>query len=235
MSFENDKALAARCAQGDEAALDAFERETLAKVKVVLARRFNSEQVEEALQQTRTRLLVAEPGARAKILDYQGNAPLLAWVRTVATRIAIDLVDSAEPLDAREDLQLAFDPELDAQARRYQPYFEKAFQAALEKLSRRERVCLRMSVIDGLPNSKIAAVFHVHPSSISRTLAQARASLRENTFLTLQTLLSLGESSAQSLATAIAGQLQASLDRFLLGGLGSQASSSSPVSVTAAK
>ncbi|MBX7116618.1 MAG: sigma-70 family RNA polymerase sigma factor [Myxococcaceae bacterium] len=220
MSDSNDQALVDRCVAHDAEALKRLDDEIMKPVQAMLERRFGRDRAEEAIQGTWTRLLLAAPGEKPKLAEYQGRAPLHAWVRTVATRVAIDAIDAARPTDALEDLALACDPELDGQAQRYRPYFEEAFNAAVQTLSKRERVALRMSVVDGLPNEKIAAVFHLHPSSISRLLAQARATLREATFLTLQTRLGLGRQSARSVVGALEGQWHLSLGRLLKQGVG---------------
>lgn len=230
MSLEDDCALACACVDGDREALARLENEVMKPVEQVLTRRFGKERAQEAVQRTRARLLVAAPGSLPKLSEYQGRGPLLAWVRTVATRVAIDGIeslDSAWVSSDIEDLDIAYDPDLAAQAVRYKAHFEAAFRAALQSLARRDRVALRMSVVDGLTNEKIAAVFHVHPSSVGRWLAQAQATLREVTFLSLQGQLGLGRQSALSVVGMLAGDWQVSIASGLKGGVDHERAESS--------
>lgn len=215
MNFDSDIALAQACAAGDEEALARFDKHVIKRVQKELVRRFGHDSAEEFIQQTRTRLLVAVPGTSPKIATYKGTAPLSAWVRTVAIRIAIDATDTAPTVGLTEDLSLSPDLELKEQARRFAPYFEQAFRTAVKLLTRRERVALRMLMIDKLSNEKIAAVFHVHPSSMSRLLAQARGHIRENTFIELQKLLGMSKTSVASVARAYSAQWHLSLGRCL--------------------
>lgn len=217
---QDDLKLAARCAQGDQAALAELEETVLRPAEVWLSRRFGAQRAEEAVQHTRSRLVVAAPGRPPLISTFTGRGPLGAWVRTIALRTAIQSAEAEASLgspDADEDAALAVDPHIEAHFRRYRPHFDAAFRVALKRLSRKERVALRMSVIDGLPLEKIAAVFHVHPSSVSRWLTQARASLRENTCLALQASLGLGAVSAQSIIGRLGGTWDESLATWLRG------------------
>src|SRR5262249_24201495 len=94
----DDLYLATACATGARAALDAFATRC-DPVVIACLRDFGlgADAIEEIAQELRAKLFVASDGP-PKIATYSGRASLASWVRTVATRAAIDRVRSNPPM-----------------------------------------------------------------------------------------------------------------------------------------
>jgi RNA polymerase sigma-70 factor (ECF subfamily) len=91
------------------------------------------------------------------------------------------------------------DPALAYMRRHYGAQFRTALGAAVATLSPRERNLLRHAVLDELGIDQLAAIYHVHRSTIARQLKQARATLVAATRAQLRTLLDVGETELESI------------------------------------
>jgi RNA polymerase sigma-70 factor, ECF subfamily len=82
--------LAAGCQLGLADALQAFEREYLARIPTTLARQgFTRDKIDEAMQRVRADLLVASHGEpMIRLCRYVGSGRLASLVRVSATRYA---------------------------------------------------------------------------------------------------------------------------------------------------
>jgi DNA-directed RNA polymerase specialized sigma24 family protein len=67
------------------------------------------------------------------------------------------------------------DPEVELTRRRLEGDFGEALRAALAQLATRERTVLRLAVVAGFSPSRIATIYRVNTSTVSRWLAKARA------------------------------------------------------------
>jgi RNA polymerase sigma-70 factor (ECF subfamily) len=198
-----DLYLAWACERGDRAALAAFERDIVPVLERALASFADSR---ELLQITREQMLVGE---RRGIAQYDGRAPLAAWLRVCATRIGLrdrERARRAEPLDDVRLDQLAPgvpDPELAYLKRLYGESFRTAFDDAVASLAPRERNLLRLSVIDELSIDQLAAIYHVHRSTAARRLEQARATLVAATRDRMRVALAISDSELESIMRMI--------------------------------
>ncbi|MBX7096688.1 MAG: hypothetical protein K1X89_03160 [Myxococcaceae bacterium] len=218
MTAADELELAQACARGDDAALERFEREYLAPTTEALRKKFGADTAQEATQRLRLMLLVpAKPGRPPGLLDFRGTGPLKAWLRVTASRLALEVLQSGKlPANYSDAKAISSrDDELQALATRYGPLLEEAFAAALEGLERRERLALKLHTLEQLPLEKIAAIFHVNASSVSRWLNAARQSLHERTLALLEERLSLSPASARKLLGQLQGEWDVSLRRLL--------------------
>jgi RNA polymerase sigma-70 factor, ECF subfamily len=210
-----DLYLAWACAEGDPAALAMFDREYLTRVRA-LARGTDPAELEQLV---RVRLLIAEAGATARIRQYSGKGPLVAWVRMVATRIAIDLARAARPQaqvgEHAPDGTFA-DPELDYLKARYAEAFHSALERALTSLSVKERALLRLSYVDGATPGAIARMYAVSVRTAQRWLVDARARVLLRTREELTGALSLRPAELDSLLDLMKSQLHVTLRRVLV-------------------
>jgi len=173
--------LAAAAAAGVPAAIETFERVLIPEVDRAL-RRFSlaPDDFDELRQCVRVRLLVAGGSTGARIGQYRGRGSLAGWVRTVATRTALnERRASGAPTDEPDELPrlLASTPELAQVRREHQELFIRAFRAAFGDLTSRARNLLRLRHIDDLPLENLARAYQVHVSTASRWLASARDAL----------------------------------------------------------
>jgi RNA polymerase sigma-70 factor (ECF subfamily) len=219
-----DLYLAFACALGVAPALDTFARTLLGEIDAHLARFDASPAFKDEVRQVlAAKLLVAAPGEAPAIADYAGRAPLSAWVRIAAIRTALNLrrgkAGEVERAAAREIDELAGpgadDIELDVIRRRYRPAFEAAIARALAALPVRDRTLLRLRIVEGAPVERIAAMYGVHRATMTRWLAECRATLSDETRRILAAELGATGAELDSLAELVRSQLHVSMARLL--------------------
>jgi RNA polymerase sigma-70 factor (ECF subfamily) len=218
-----DLYLACACARGVPSAVEVFARTILGEIDAHVATFDRAPAFADDVRQTLgARLLVAGPGMTPKIADFAGSAPLSAWVRVAAIRVALNLrrgkAASAELANEREAAALAAagtDAETDLIRRRYGPAFEGAVAGGLAALSPRERTLLRLRLVDGVEVEQIAAMYRVHRTTITRWLGACQASLLVEVRRVLADTLGLTGSEIASLAGVLQSQLHVSLARLL--------------------
>jgi RNA polymerase sigma-70 factor, ECF subfamily len=182
----DDLAWARSLAAGDREALARYERELAPMIEAQLRRRgLADDAIADVQQILRTRLFVGE-GDGPAIARYEGRGALKSWVLVSALREAVRVRQktSREPpvddeaLIALADRADAGPPSVDKQ--RYQDAFKVAFRSALAALSARDRVLLRMHVLDGLTIDQIGALQGVHRATAARWIERAREEVSRN-------------------------------------------------------
>jgi RNA polymerase sigma-70 factor (ECF subfamily) len=210
----SDVLLAACCARGDSWALQVLEDRWILPLATEL-RGLERLQLsaDEALQLLRERVLLPPP----RIAEYAGLGPLKSWLKAVVLRAAISAArGKAEPLpEAWSEPSPGRDVELDYLQARYREPFRDAFQAALGRLSKRQRSLLRFQAIEGLSIDQIGGIYHAHRSTAARWLAEARALLLEETRRGLAERLNLVTGELDSMMDLLAGRLDVSITGFL--------------------
>lgn len=215
-----DLYLAAACAAQLPAAQAAFDREYVKLVPMFISRLgVPAGLVDEVCQ--RVRVLVLS-GKRPRIETYAATGTLLAWMRLVATRVALDLLiaegrrkqtSDQEALEALVDT--GDDPELLVVKERYQQGLQKALEDSLSGLGDKEKTLLRMHVVDGLGIDALALVYRVHRATVARWLIAIRRQVFEQVKRQLALDLRIATTSFHSLVEAVRGELRVSLDRVL--------------------
>jgi len=184
-----DVYLACACADGDAAAIVAFDVRYLQAIRSPLGRIVLDEAtLDELRQQLRRKLFVPEPGERARILDYAGRGELGGWLHVAAVRTALNLVQQARVSGARGELlaeddhlidPTTQDPELAYIKQVYREAFRRAFRTALPALTDREQNLLRQHYLDGLSIIELGRLLDVHRVTASRWLDEAKSALLE--------------------------------------------------------
>lgn len=217
-----DLYLACACAHGVPAAHAALEAHFLSKVAPAVARVERSQEVlAEVRQQLREKLLASEGGRLPKVAEYQGQGPLVAWLRAAAVRRALNLRRSAERRARAEEEALAEDavPAGDVEAeylrRRHREDFQAALAEALAALPVRERTVLRLHVVEGLSLERIGAMYRTHKSTVSRWVARAREEVLAHARERLAERLRLSPTELHSLLRAVQSHLDLSLPGLL--------------------
>lgn len=217
-----DLYLAFACALGVPPALDAFARTILSEVDAHVARFDGSAAFKDEVRQVlATRLLVAAPGAAPAIADYAGRAPLSAWIRVAAIRAALNLRRGADDAIERAaeqevaELADAGDLELEVIRRRYRPAFEAAIARALAALPVRDRTILRLRLVEGIEVDRIATMYRVHRTTVTRWLADSRTALFDETRRILTAELGATGAELDSLVGLVRSHLHVSLVRLL--------------------
>lgn len=176
--------------------------------------------LDEVQQTLHDRLLVPteEP---PRILQYGGRAPLPSWVGVAAQRTALSLLraDGAYARAAKaagtEPLMVELDPELLYLKQRYRGSFEAAIASALAQLPARQRAVLRLQTVGGLTLARIAPMFGVEESTVSRWLQSARRTVLARTQEALEASLGVTDEEFASIARLVASQLDVSVARLL--------------------
>lgn len=218
-----DLYLAIACADGDAAALAAFEEALGPEITRALGKlSLRGPEAAELHQRLRHKLFVATEGAAGRIATYSGRGPLRAWVRALVVHEALSEhrrrgreqheTDSAIGEMATDD-----DPELAQIRARYAAPFREAFGEALGTLPPRDRNVLRLVYGEGLTVEQVALMYGVHRVSVSRWLQQTRGSLLEGTRARLRDRLKLDDAELASLTRLCLSQIDVSLDRLLKG------------------
>jgi len=195
--YLQDLALACACAQGSEAAWQAF----VAKYRSVLysatrgitrgmGNNFEAQSRDLADSLYAELYGIDATGTRQRkslFVYFHGRSKLATWLRSVLAQRAVDLVRADRNLVALEsdsEGQPAtvpkapeFIPE-DPKRSQYLAQFEQALVRALEGLAPRQRMILAQYYLDQQTLAQIGRALGEHESTISRQLQQARAQLR---------------------------------------------------------
>ena len=174
----DDLALAKAAASGEAGALAQLEAGEFARARVHLkARGFASWIVEEAIQQMRIALLVADDGPPG-ITRYAGSGPLAAFVRVVAVRFAL----KSTPAHADESVVDQLDggapaPELATFKATYGALVRDVLLAAWRAMPSHDRFVLSLELHGRMSIQGIAELYGIHKVSAARKLARSRAVL----------------------------------------------------------
>lgn len=219
----SDLFVAVGCLAGDRTALSAFDTDYVVPVAGQVARSHRHSESSELEQLLRERVLVSLDGQSPKLAQYSGRAPLTAWLRMVATRIALTMARRAKPLGTERPIEsddaiadmISNDVELAHIRSEYGAAFKIAFHEALGSLEAQDRTVLRMSVLDGLSIDEIASLYQVHRATAARWLVAIREQLFKGTRQRLAERLQLGNADFESLVGVLMSRLDVSLQRVL--------------------
>jgi RNA polymerase sigma-70 factor, ECF subfamily len=219
-----DLYVACGCADGDKAALAAFDRHYMREVDIALARmRITGARLADVKQLVRQRLFVGD-GVPGKIVEYGGRGDLRRWVRSVAVRTCLnDLRKGKNEVLTSDDQLIAQhaipgdDPELAYMKRTYSREFQAAFAEALAAQGAREQTLLRYHHVDGLNIDEIGAIYRVHRVTAFRWLEKAKERLVDATLVLLRQRLNVSSQELDSVLRLIRSQVHLSLVRHLGG------------------
>ncbi|MFO0552725.1 MAG: sigma-70 family RNA polymerase sigma factor [Polyangiaceae bacterium] len=216
--------LAASCAAGDAPALEDLERTIRPEIQRIATRsRRSAVDADDLLQQVFQKLLVSDEKGPPRILEFNGQGELKAWLRVVATRTVVDIArKKSGHEDAHNDADAVMaivgesaDPEIAYLKRHYRTQFVEAFQASLQGLAPEDKVALRLHYVERLTVDQIAAVQSVHRATAARRVQNAREDLLASTRRRLVTALRMSQAELESVMRLIESQLHVSLERLL--------------------
>lgn len=217
----SDLYLACACACGDPAALAAFDSHCLSVVDRALLRlNLPMDMIEEVKQRMRHALLVPEHRP-PRIVGFAGRGALRSWVRVLAVREAWAMLRSTRGhVDAEERLanlaSAGATPELEYLKRTYRLDFDRAFRAAVQTLSPRERTLLRQHFLDGVSINELGALYRVHRATVGRWLERARGAVLAATRAHLMEHLGVPSAEIESILRLVLSRLELDLRPLLL-------------------
>lgn len=220
--------LLAACVAGQRAALETFDARYVRPTATRVCRQYSHLDSAELAQSIRERLLVGD--GLKRLSSWRGRGPLSAWLRSVATRIALNALprDAALSLDEREwkdavdRLTSPSNPEFALLEKSRQTELRAALREALRRLPRREKMVLRLHVFQSLSTEQLARMFNVNGATVRRWIQGARTIVLEN----VRSMLShTTHWSTSQLDSALAGISRLDLGLSALGAPGGAASS----------
>jgi RNA polymerase sigma-70 factor (ECF subfamily) len=213
--------VAAACARGVPAALVQFRARYFDVLAVALHRiGVSADQVDDLWQLLCSQLFVGDPGTSPRVVRYAGSGHLAGLVRVAATRQAIKL-RLRDRRDERDDSWLdalpatASDPELRFMKQEHRDAVKQEIAAAVQRLTARQRMILRLHLVQRLGIDAIAAICAVHRATAARQVAQAKQALVTGVRLALIARWRVSERELPSLISLVATQLDLSLPRLL--------------------
>jgi RNA polymerase sigma-70 factor, ECF subfamily len=216
-----DLYLACGCTLGVPAAVSAFDARHVATLRAFVKEIDASPaRLDELRQMLRERLLTPSAMGPPRIAHYSGRGPLSSWVKVAAQRLAISSMRGRKHEALAPDAALAGqlagpDAELGALRGRYTESFAAALRTALEQAPRRDRLLLRLHLVDGMSLTRIAVAHGVSQSTVSRWLERARDDIRDRLQRELEQSLRLDAAEMASIARLVQSQLDISLATVL--------------------
>jgi RNA polymerase sigma-70 factor (ECF subfamily) len=213
--------LAVACAGGDEVAMRHVEDELLGEVDVCAARlRALPAQAADVRAHVRRILFVSEPARAAAMTSYSGTGDLRGYIRVIATRELIRVINKGrrevgvadEMLDALSPVQ---DPELVYLRDHYRADVDAAMRAALEGLAEQPRAILRYSLIEGWSIDRIGTLYGVHRATAARWVTAAREELGEAIRVEVARRLAISVDDVASIVRLVQSRIDVSLARML--------------------
>jgi RNA polymerase sigma-70 factor, ECF subfamily len=222
-----DLYLACGCLAGDGEALRALEGMLSSVPTIVRFIGTDRGFVEDVRALVAEELLVAGKRPLPKLARYSGEGALRGWFTVVVQRAALALRKSGGgpvPLASLDDLsgllESRLEPELELLKARFVPQLHAALNEAVGRLSRRERILLRLSMVEGVNMRQIARSYRVNQSTISRWLGRALDLVHEGVRQALRERCGLGASEVDSLIDAVRSRVDVSLAALLTTSIG---------------
>jgi RNA polymerase sigma-70 factor len=185
-----DLALAIACADGDEAAWEAFVARYRGELTRAASAIAGPEQGRDLADSLFAELFgVDARGARHRpLFDYfHGRSRLSTWLHALLSQRHVDVVratrrtsslDEIEHPEALAQVQVSGEP-ADPNRARFVAALQQAFDAALTALEANDRLRLACYHADGMTLAEIARLFHEHEATASRKLQRIRQALRQ--------------------------------------------------------
>jgi len=215
-----DLLLAFATLKQDPVATKELDRRLVRAVRGVIGR-FEGLQLEEVQQQVRQRVLVGEGSGGPRLAKYTGRGAIMAWLKAVATSMAIDESRRLRPeRHGNEDELVATasteaGPEAKLLNEQQKVHFNAAFREALTTLTPQERTVMRMKFVDDLAIEDIGKAFAVHRTTAMRWLDKAQQQVMAETRKVLGKRLGMGSRDVDSLLRALQPSINERISRLL--------------------
>ena len=204
----------------DPVATRELDRRLVQAVRMTVGR-FDTLNADDVEQLVRQRVLVGDGVSGPKLLKYRGKGALKAWLKAVATTLAIDESRKGQPDKHGDDDVLAntASGETGAESKllhqQQKHHFNAAFRQALTQLTPQDRTVLRMRFVDGLTAEEIGKAFNVHRTTATRWLEKVQKDVMEATHALLAANAGLATSEIRSILRAVQPSLSDRISRLL--------------------
>ncbi len=167
--------------------------------------------VDDAIQETATRLLVGVDDERPLLASYRGEARLAAWVKTIALRTASRLAAINGRMQGNQSLldELAgtLDPVATVVKDEIRPAVRAAFAAAVKSLSYVERELLASVIVRGETIDELSKRHGIHRATAARWVGRARDALNNGLRCELAHALHLRPADVSSVLCSVASSI----------------------------
>ncbi len=203
-------------ASGAPAAAEAFVAAFGDVVRSIGMRSLRPEEVDDYQQRVLISFLLSDGSSAPRIARYSGRGSLRGFVRTVASRFAIDLrrargVES-QPSGLASTVAAELDPAARLESEQAKAIMAEALTGALRALKPGERRALRMRYVLGFSVARTAEALGIHEISVSRLVTR----VRDRLFKQVHDALSRDSSAAAPEAlAALSASLEISLTQWL--------------------
>jgi len=218
-----DLYLAFACSKQVAPALREFAERHLSRIDTFL-KRFGDGAVraEDVRREVEDTLLFGRDGSPARIGQYSGRGPLERFVRTAARHAALTLLRRLRPAASAEDFdalasQLAAPPDGSESfvAARYEAVVREALRVALLTLDRRQRIIVRLHLVQNVTLTQIGKMLKVNQSTVSRALAGAVDTIQKEIRRQLRESEGMNESEMQSVVRDVRNRIDLNMSRML--------------------
>ncbi|MBV1858203.1 MAG: sigma-70 family RNA polymerase sigma factor [Nannocystaceae bacterium] len=181
----DDIVLARACAAGSRAAISAFTQRFQPLIRAIGTRSLDTNDVDDYQQSAVSHLLLPRNKSTPAVDRYDGRGSLHAFVRMVASRLAIDVhrAQRVAPVSAPAALEHAIaeglNPGIQMESAEVRSAVAAALVRALRHLKPLERRTLRMRYVLGFSVASTATALGVHKVSVSRIVSRVRSQIRE--------------------------------------------------------
>ena len=211
-----DLYLACACLHDVDNALRSFKARYFADVAQAV-KRFDSSSsfADEVYQRLSDTLFVGREPGRGKIAGYSGRGPLGGFITTSAKRIALRLSAGAKRFQGEAELVKQFshftEQETALVKLRYRETFNQALSIALRQLAQRDRLVLRMNLVERVSTTRIATLYKVSQPTVSRWIQRTARQI----FATVKDLvcdeLNIDTRELESLLLVVRSQIEITL------------------------
>jgi RNA polymerase sigma-70 factor (ECF subfamily) len=219
--FIGDLFLVCACIARAPGAAEAFDEQCTPAIRAAVARLAPSETGrDEIVQKARDVLLVGQPDASPRLAQYLGTGPLARWAATTGQRLALlELRAGRAEGRAREGLAKEPAPPADPELAYLKQHYHGAFEATLADLvsglEERDRMFLRLSLIEGMSAEKIGKMYGMSRATAQRRIEDVREQIADGLRRVMGERLALSGSGVGSVAGLVASQIDVSLSRIL--------------------
>jgi len=212
--------LALACEHGATPAVRRFEAEYFREIRVGASRlSCTPEELDEITQRVRRALFELGDDGRAKLVHLTARGDLRALIRLIARRAGLSLRRSgrppADPVDALDLASVGDSPSLLLVKHEHRDRFRSALADAVAALEPAARTMLRLHEVDGVTLAKLATMYGIDRSTVTRRLARTRREILAHTRRLLTTERELDEREFDSFVDVIRSNLGASIHRLL--------------------
>ena len=217
-----DLFLVGACLAQVTGAVETFRGRYRETIRRAVGRLVPAGEVDEVEHHLLDQMLIGSVTAAPKIRGYAGRAPLDRWIAVAAQRAALIWLREHKT-EARARSAAAREPSPGGDVHpeaaflkdRYRDDFQQAMTEALQRLPERERLLLRLHLVNGVTLEKVGKMFGVSQPTVSRWLAAAREALRDDIKRTLGARLGSTSTEIASLAGMVASRLDMSISMIL--------------------